>query len=159
VHGQDTRVEDDIQGADEEGVPGCGLGDRGWHQVPPEVAESGEVVPELPVQLDGFELPDAQEAAAVLRDAARHTQDKEEVRERCRVHADGGGEQQRDRPGRVGQQRQRRRSADQFGRDGGVELRVRAGRRPLLRGRRCEPGQNVQAGESRTAVQELSHER
>lgn len=148
MHGQDTRVEANIRGAGEEGVPNRGLCERGWHQVPPEVAESGEDVQELPDHLDGFEQPDAQEAAAVLRDDARHTQDNDKVRRRCRVHADGGSEQQHDGPGHVG----RRWSVDRFGRGGGVGLHVRAEQRPLLRGRRCKFGPNVQADESQTAA-------
>lgn len=161
VHGEDTRVEADMRGADGEGVPDRGLGERGRHQVPPEVAEPGEVVPELPDQLDGPEQPGAQEAAAVLRGAARHTQDEEEVRERGRVHADGGGGRRHDRPGHVGKRwrRRRRRPAERLGRGGGAGRRGRAERRPLLRGGRRESGPDVQADEGRTAVRVLAHER
>lgn len=105
VHREDTRMEADLRGADAQGLSDRGLGKRGWHQVPPKVAELGEVVPQLPDQLDGPKQLGAQEAAAVLRSAARHTEAEEEVRERGHVHADGGGERGHAGPGHTGRRR------------------------------------------------------
>lgn len=86
VHGQDTGVEAHMRGTDEPGFPDRGLGERRRHQVPPKVAEPGEVVPQLSDQLDGPEQHGAQEAAAVFRGAAPDTQEEKEVRERGLVH-------------------------------------------------------------------------
>lgn len=90
-----------MRGADVQRVQDRGLGERGRHQVPPEVAEPGEVVPELPDQLDGPEQLGAQETAAVLRGAARHTEAEEEIRERGHVYANSGGGRRHGGPGHV----------------------------------------------------------
>lgn len=143
VHGEDPGVETDLRRADGQRFSDRGLGERGRHQVPPEVAQPGEVVPELPDQLDGPEQLGAQEAAALLRGAARDPQEEEEVRERGHVlHADGGGGRRHDRPGRA-RRRSRQpppspapppRQPERLGRDGRPGRHGRSQRRPLLRG-------------------------
>lgn len=90
MHGEDPRVEAHMRGTHVQGIPDRGLGERGRHKVPPEMAEPGEIVPELFDQLGGPEQLSAQETSAVLRGATRDPAQEEEVRERGHVHADRG---------------------------------------------------------------------
>lgn len=94
--------------ADVQRVPNIGLGERGRHQMPPEMAEFGKVVPKLSDQLDGPEQLGAQEAAAVFRGAARYTEKEEEIRERGHVHADCDHQRGHNGPRHAGRRRRRR---------------------------------------------------
>lgn len=119
------------------------------------MAEPGKVIPELLDQLDGPEHLGSEEAAAVLRSAARHTEKEEKVRERGHVHADGGR-----RRGHVGRRRVERWSSKPFellGRDGRPGRHGRAERRPLLRGQQL--GTRFQAVQNGPAGRVLDHQR
>lgn len=159
MYGKDPRVEAHMRRADEQRVQDRRLGERGRHQVPPEVAEPGEVLPELPDLLDGPEQLGAQETAAVLRGAARDPEEEEKVRERGHVHADGGDRRGHDRRGHDAGQRQRGAAEplERLGRAGRHGRHGRPERRPLLRGEQFGP--RVQAVQNGPADRVHDHRR